>query len=228
MMLTNAFCIDAQDGAGKGTQCDLLVTRLNEEGYPARKVSFPRYETPTGQLVYDYLHGKFGDPTKLDPWIASQFFALDREAAISDLLKWHRKEILILDRYISSNLAHQGGKISNLEERERLIDKILRLEFNFLEIPEPYLTIILGVSPEISFEFSKKRAMESGKSLDGHEANFEHIMNAAEVYRYLAEKRSEWNRILECCEDGKLLSIEEVHEKIWTEFGPIIKGEKCR
>lgn len=227
-MLTNAFCVDAQDGAGKNTQSDLLVARLNIEGFPARKVSFPRYDTPTGRLVHDYLHGKFGDPTKLDPLVASMIFARDREAAIPDLMEWSRNSILILDRYVSSNLAHQGGKISDLEKRKTLINKISALEFGLLEIPEPYLTIILGVSPEISFELSKKRFIESGKSLDGHEVNFEHIMNAAEVYRYLVATRSNSFRLVECCESGRLLSIDEVHEKIWSEFGPIIRGERCR
>ncbi len=228
MILTNSFCIDGQDGVGKATQTNLLVKRLNKEGFPARIVSFPRYETPTGQLVYEYLHGRFGDPTNLDPFVASSIFARDREAAIIDLMKWSREEIIIFDRYVSSNLAHQGGKISNLGEREDLIDKILRLEFNLLGIPEPYLTIILGVSPEISFELSKQRVIQSGKNLDGHEVNFEHIQNAAEVYRYLAVKRSTFYRIMECCDEGRLLPPEVIHEKIWLEFGPIIRGEKCR
>ena len=225
---SNLYCFDAQDGAGKATQVNLVVERLNREGFPTKKLSFPRYETPTGQLVYDYLHGRFGDPHQLDSWIASMIFALDRKAAIPDIKNLTKGGIGILDRYVSSNLAHQGGKILDQVKREELIDGLLRLEYDIFGLPEPYLTIILGVSPEISFESVKKRALESGRSVDGHEMNFEHIQAAADVYRWLTERRPTFYRMVECCENGQLLSIPEIHEKIWTEFGPVFKGEKFR
>lgn len=218
----NFYCVDAQDGAGKTVQINLLEKRIKAEGLAVNTISFPRYETPMGQQVRDYLNGKFGDPTKLPPLIASMFFALDRRAAIPDIKKLSRNSILLANRYVSSNLAHQGGKIKDRQTREDFIKDILGLEYDFFDLPEPYLTIILCVDPKISYENSKRRAIETGKSLDGHEIDFEHIKAAAEVYRHLVKIRSASYQMIECCEDGKLLSIEDVHEKIWKEFSPII------
>lgn len=225
----NFYCIDAQDGAGKTVQIDLLEKRIRAEGLTVNTISFPRYETPTGQQVRDYLGGKFGDPTKMPPLVASMFFALDRQAAIPDIKRLSGKSsILLANRYVSSNLAHQGGKIQDKKTRVDLINDLLRLEYDFFDLPEPFLTIILGVDPEISYENCKKRAMETGKSLDGHEINFEHIKNSAEVYRYLAQTRTTEYKMVECCEDGKLLSPEIIHQKIWAKSGHIITREKFR
>ena len=224
----NFYCIDAQDGAGKTVQIDLLEKRIKAEGLNVNTISFPRYETPTGRQVRDYLDGKFGDPAKLDPIIASMFYTLDRRAAIPDIKKLSRNSILLTNRYVSSNLAHQGGKVKDDEQREGLINDLLGLEYDFFNLPEPYLTIILGVDPEISYENSKRRAIETGKSLDGHEVDFEHIKSASEVYRYLAKTRSSFFKVVECCENEKLLSPEIIHERIWSELRSVIFRERYR
>jgi len=50
------IALEGPDGAGKETQTNLLVQRLESEGYRVALVSFPRYkDTWAGKLLYEAL-----------------------------------------------------------------------------------------------------------------------------------------------------------------------------
>lgn len=124
--------LEGTDGSGKRTQTDLLLERFRAEEIPVEIMSFPRYDTPTGRIVGQCYLGKerehwkgdsgwLGEADKLDPKIASLYFAADRRAAVPDILKIINSGTnLILDRYYYSNMAHQGGKIEDSEERMKI------------------------------------------------------------------------------------------------------------
>lgn len=51
--------------------------------------------------------------------------------------------IVILDRYTTSNMAHQGGKIIDKDDRFNMYQWIDKLEYWLLKLPKPDKTIFL-------------------------------------------------------------------------------------
>ena len=139
--------IEGTDGSGKKTQTQLLIKRLNLEGIPAEHMSFPRYGTPSGRIIGQCYLGKnglgegdvawFEEADKLDPLVASLYYAADRRAAVPEMERILSSGTnLVLDRYYQSNMAHQGGKIESDSKRgaffefERKFFNPIRLTMN--------------------------------------------------------------------------------------------------
>ena len=211
--------IEGGDGAGKGTQAKLLVDRLSKE----TKVSFfdfPQYEkTLAGKLVGRYLKGEFGDPLLLSPYIASLPYALDRVAARDELYKSLEEGVVICNRYIPSNIGHQASKLPE-DKREEFVSWLEQMEYGELKLPKPTLVIYLYVPAEISSRLVEKkdaRAYIGGENAkgakDGHEKNMEYQQKVIDVYTKMSKERIDW-KLINCVEDGRLLSIEEIHDKI--------------
>ena len=211
--------IEGGDGAGKGTQAKLLVDRLSKE----TKVSFfdfPQYEkTLAGKLVGRYLKGEFGDPLLLSPYIASLPYALDRVAARDELNKALEEGVVICNRYIPSNIGHQASKLPE-DKRDEFISWLEQMEYGELKLPKPTLVIYLYVPVEISSRLVEKkdaRAYIGGENAkgakDGHEKNMEYQQKVIDVYTKMSKERIDW-KLINCVEDGRLLSIEEIHDKI--------------
>jgi len=201
MTLGKLIVIEGSDCSGKHTQTEMLVERLASEGISCKTMSFPRYDTPTGRIVGECYLGKnsaswFRDANSVHPLIASLYYAADRFAAVSDILDVLASGThLVLDRYVESNLAHQGGKERNPNKRLGLIKKISDIEYRILEIPKPDAIIFLHMPYLVSIELKKGR---QGKA-DSHESNPEHLKNTEETYLQLANM-FKWIRI-DCAPD---------------------------
>ena len=208
--------IEGTDCSGKQTQSQLLVERLNKEGIKCMTLSFPCYDTPTGKIVGGAYLGKpeicesfFENAVKLDPKIACLYYAADRKYNIDKVLKYvNDGYYVILDRYVTSNLAHQGCKIENKDERFYMYQWIDKLEYWLLELPKPDKTIFLHVPYDFTKELEKNREF-----LDEHEKNPEHLKNAERAYVELAQLYN-WDKI-ECIRDNKLRSIEDINNEIY-------------
>jgi dTMP kinase len=97
--------IDGTDGSGKATQTELLVKRLEAEGYAVVMADFPRYGERSAMLVEDYLNGKFGSAQEVGPYRGSIFFACDRYAASFQIKQWLEEgKLIISNRYVSANM----------------------------------------------------------------------------------------------------------------------------
>lgn len=216
--------IEGTDCSGKATQSKLLEERLNKEGKKCITVSFPCYDTPTGKIVGGAYLGKpeicqsfFDDAVKLDPKIACLYYAADRKYNIGKVLEYVDKGYyVILDRYVTSNLAHQGCKIDDKDERFYMYEWIDKLEYWLLGLPKPDKTIFLHVPYDFSKELEKNR-----KSLDEHEKNPEHLKKAENAYIELSELYN-WDKI-ECIKNNKLRSIEDINDEVYK---LIIEDEK--
>ncbi len=223
------IAIEGTDGSGKGTQTELIIDRLTKEGHKVKQVHFPRYGERSAALVEDYLNGAFGTAEEVGPYRGSILYACDRYAASFDIKQWLAEgNIVIANRYIASNMGHQGGKITDPEERKKYFTWNYELEYTIFGIPRPDINIILHVSAETAqMLVDKKPAREylHGKKRDIHEDDLNHLKNAENAYLGLASSFSDFT-LLECEYEGRLLSIEEIHEKLWEKVQTLLLAKQ--
>jgi dTMP kinase len=178
------LAVEGIDGAGKRTQVELLDRALDARGIAHFDLSFPRYQSFFGQAVTRYLTGEFGRLDQVDPHFSALLYAGDRLEArreLEDALAEGR--LVLADRYIGSNLAHQGARVP-LERRREFLAWMRRLEYEIFGLPHEDLIIYLRVP----VEESSRRTAARGKRLehDIQEADQEHLREAAAVYEMLA------------------------------------------
>lgn len=204
--------IEGTDGSGKTTQTEALMRRLKKEGIDAESLRFPQYEKNLfGKLIRESLDGLHGDFIKMDPKVTSVLYACDRFETISKLKDWlDNGKTVILDRYVSSNQIHQGGKIKDEAERNKFLDWLSVMEYDTLGVLKPDTVFYLDVPEEISEELISKR--EGIK--DVADSDFEYLRNSKKAGQHLLAREKFWERI-ECTRDNKLMTIDEIHEQIW-------------
>ena len=210
------YVIEGVDGSGKATQTELLYQALLAEGKPVRKVSFPDYDSPSSSLIKMYLNGEFGtDPQSVNAFATSVFFAVDRFASFrKDWQEFYENGgIIIADRYVTSNLVHQAGKISDAAEKERYIQWLSDLEYNIFGLPKPDCVIFLDMPPAYSLKLRQQRnELKQGLTADIHEADQTYLQNAYENAIGIA-KHQKWHTI-SCVTDDKIRTIEDIHAEI--------------
>lgn len=200
---------EGADGSGKATQARLLLQFLKDKQIPTEFISFPRYkESLWGRMVRRYLDGEFGEVGQVDPYLASVLYAGDRMSASTQIGKWlDEGKIVICDRYVGSNIAHQAAKIASQSEKSKFVEWLEKLEYGENKIPKEDLVIFLSVPVEVS------QKLISDRKLDIHEANVNYLKEVIGVYEELAQSRKNWVRV-ECVENGKLLSPAAIHQKV--------------
>jgi dTMP kinase len=115
------IALEGIDGSGKRTQLDLLARDLDGRGLATLRISFPRYESSFGKLVARYLNGEFGSLETFDPHLSALLYAGDRLEAKAELESaLAAGKIVLADRYIGSNLAHQSERVPP-ERREEFL-----------------------------------------------------------------------------------------------------------
>ncbi len=213
--------IDGVDGSGKTEQTKLLLERMQKEQLPVATISFPRYDTDSGKVVKAYLDGAFGTPEQVGAERASILYAVDRYAASVDLRRiLEAGTNVIANRYVASNMGHQGSKISDASERAAFYRWNDDIEFGLFNIPRPDLNVILHVPVDTSLALIEKR----GLAKDSHE-NREHLEAAKRTYLEIARTFPGFT-LIECAPEGRLLSIPEVHEKVWAAVAPLLVQSK--
>lgn len=211
--------IDGTDGSGKATQTDLLIRRIRAAHISVETMSFPRYEEPGSILVRKYLAGEFGLVNDVGPKLASSFYAVDRWAASAQLREWlNDGTTVVLDRFVASNMGHQGAKIEDAEQRAELYRWLHRLEHVEFGIPEPDLNVILHVPAEYTIRLIDER----GNAKDIHERDPEYLARAEKVYLELALLFPERFRLIECMKDGALMSRGDIHSLVWQAVSPLL------
>ncbi len=215
------FVIDGTDGSGKQTQFNKLKEKLDKENIKYKVASFPNYDSPSSSLVKMYLSGEFGENAKsVSPYIASTFYAADRYATYKKDLEefYNNGGILLADRYTTSNMIHQSGKIQDKEEREKFLNWLCDFEYNMYGIPEPTQTFFLNMPTEYAIKLMEKRENKftHTQQKDIHEKDKQHLTDSYNAALDLVSKYN-WKEI-KCVENGKIRTIEEIHEEIWKEI----------
>ena len=127
----------------------------------------------------------------------------------SELLKEYLNKdyIVILDRYVTSNMGHQAGKIKDKNERFKMFKWLEKLEYDLLELPRPDIEIFL----HMPYEYSKK-LQKNREELDQHETSEENIRNAERAYIEMADL---FNFIkIECVKNNNIRTIEDIQEEL--------------
>lgn len=193
--------LEGGDGTTKRTQTTDLVARLRAEGYKAIDVSFPRYGEPPKGHPASYFERKYlqrqdfgfsngyGSASKVNPYAASLFYALDRfDAAFCHEERPNLWDLLddgyqlVSDRYTPSNVGYQASKIEDPIERRKFIEWLFDIEFRILGIPQPSLVLLLDLDPAIAMELKARQRREQGLALDAHESDSAILYRAREAY----------------------------------------------
>jgi dTMP kinase len=203
--------IEGIDGSGKGTQASRLRERLEQRGLRVGLLSFPRYsETFFGQRIADFLNKKFGELHEVDPFLAALLYAGDRlesKAELNRLLA--SSDVLILDRYVPSNIAHQAGKRTGAE-RQQLADWIEKIEYDIHGLPRPDLVVLLDTPANVSKDLIARKAQRdyTDAAADMQEADTDYLSRVRTAYRELAFERH-W-AIVPVTESDELRAIEAI------------------
>lgn len=213
--------VDGVDSSGKGLQTDLLLEALINTNIPAKKLSFPMYDSDSSALVKMYLSGEMGkNAGDVNAYAASLFFAVDRYATYKT--RWGgllgSGISIVADRYSTSNAIHQAVKLGK-EERDAFLDWLDDLEYHKLALPRPDLVIYLDMPVQTAVFLMEKRYMGDESKKDIHEQDIEYLKKCHEAADYACEKLG-WTRV-KCVENGILLPKEEIHNRIMAYINPL-------
>lgn len=207
--------IEGTDASGKETQSNLLKENLEKENIKVFKMQFPRYDTPTGKIIAGPYLGKNGysasyfseGATEVDPLVASLYYTADRLYNIKEVNnKLNEGYTVILDRYVESNMAHQGAKLEE-NKRKDLFKLFETLEFDMLKLPRPDLVIFLHMPEEYAFKLKTNR-----NDLDGHEVSRTHLKNAEKTYLELAKMYG--FKKVSCVKNDEIRTIDDISKEV--------------
>jgi dTMP kinase len=214
--------VEGSDGSGKSTQFALLTEQLKAAGHDLVTYHFPQYTEESSYFVREYLAGNYGGAAELGAYTPSLFYALDRfQAAQRMKQELADGKVILCDRFIGSNMAHQGQKIDDFEERKKYYDWLYHLEFEMLGIPKPDLNIVLLVPAKTAKQLMDGRGEHTHNKKDIHEADLDFLERSVATYRELCEEFPNFTAI-ECMKDDSLLSIEAVNSIISEKLKPVL------
>ncbi len=222
-MAARLIAIEGSDGAGKETQTDLLFKLLEGQGKKVARISFPRYnQTIGGSLLFEVLKSERADKycfSKADPKVASKLYAMDREESLPFLRELQeRNDVVIFDRYVESNLLHQGGKFKTDEDRLEFANWLFSFEYEGgIGLPRPDEVVYLSLPFWLSRKRAELRAQKGGAKLDAVEKDMDYVKNGHEAGQFYA-KEFNWLTI-EGLNDGVELPPEEIHRQIYLYLG---------
>ncbi len=224
-MTNKLIVIEGGDGAGKETQAKLALAALEKRrqtGY----FDFPRYkESLAGALVGESLKGMYGSFRHMHPKFASLPYMLDRVGAREKLREALERSHVICNRYVPSNM-YQAAKFANEAEQDEFIAWFEKLEYEELELPQPYYVFYLHVPLDFSRALMEQKTQGreylggAKGAKDQHEADDDYQRNVIELYKRMCRQRSSWISI-ECVKNGELRSREDIHENIMHFLEPI-------
>lgn len=207
--------IDGADGSGKGTQTKKLLKYLKKIKIKNKYITFPRYYTSFhGKHVGRFLTGEFGGNNEVSPYLSSLAFALDRLSARDEIVEWLQDgNLVVSDRYVTASMAHQGSKMP-AKKRKAFVSWLYDMEYKEHKLPKEDLVLYLYVPVEVSQKLLDKKAVRKyTKGKDKAEADVKHQQASIDMYRKFCKKHSHWVEI-NCVKKGRLMSIDEVHQKI--------------
>ena len=211
--------IEGLDGGGKTTQLELLKKVFPE----FRFITFPNYDSPSGQIVSSYLNGAYHEKNlSVSAYTASCFYAVDRYTSFKT--DWEKDYLsgkaIISARYVSSNAIYQMTKLP-FDEGEDYMKWLFDMEYNKFGIPKPSATIFLDMPPEVSRQLLLKRNNGDAGKLDIHESDLKFMSDCRKAALYVA-KNEGWE-IISCAENGSPKAIDDIHKTLVKKIEGLLK-----
>lgn len=229
--MTLIIAIEGIDGSGKGTQSQQLVERLQASGTTAARLQFPRYsETTFGTAIGDFLNGRFGDLDTVHPQLAAVLYAGDRfesKTVLQQAMDQH--EVVVLDRFTGSNLAHQAAKLDG-DERLELMKWIDHVEHVVFGLPRPDLNILIDISSDWSRELVGRKGERdyTDAEADIQESNLPYLERVRACYLAIAAKRDDWCIVESLDSGGELRSISDINNELFELIKPLVGHDQRR
>lgn len=217
--MSEFIAIEGGDGSGKETHSLLLREFAIEQlGRDALYLSFPRYGEQSAAYVERYLNGDYGAANDVHPELASLAYMLDRVATKQEIEAHKAKPsgLVIANRYVASNLAHQGTKYHNEHERRAFYEQTLRMEHEVLGVPQPDTNIVLLMPSQHAQANVDKKGERSYtvKKRDIHEADAGHLDRAKANYAELCELYPERFTAIDCMDGERMRDIDDIQDEI--------------
>lgn len=212
--MTYLIAIEGIDGVGKHTQSELLLARARSAGLSAALLSFPRYgDTFFGHEIRKFLTGEYG--THTDPRLAGLLFAGDRLESLPELqAELHSHEIVIVDRYVGSNLAYQAAWGPHADQ-SAIVDWLEHVEYEIYGMPRADVTVLLDLPVSSAARRLESRAPTMGRvTQDAYEADHAYLLRCSDAYAILAQREPGWVRV-QCEEQGVSLTPQQVANGVW-------------
>jgi dTMP kinase len=214
--------LEGIDGSGKRTQLDMLARALSSRGLALAQVSFPNYQGFFGKMVAQFLNGEFGSLDAVDPHFSALLYAGDRlesKSSIESALA--EGKTVLADRYIGSNLAHQGARVPP-EKRAEFLAWLKRLEYEVYGLPAEDLVLYLKLPVMEAHRLVGQKSARDYTTLrrDLQEADLAHLAAASSVYDELS-RQPNWIKI-DCWDASArvLRSPAAIHDEILTVIAP--------
>jgi dTMP kinase len=181
------------DGSGKRTQLDLLAGEFRRRGTAFAQITFPNYSGFYGKLVARFLNGEFGPLAAVDPHFSALLYAADRlesKPGIESALAAGKS--VLADRYVGSNLAHQGARMPG-EKRGNFLAWLKQLEYEVHALPVEDLVIYLRMPAAEAHRMVGRKAKRdyTNARRDLQESDLAHLEAASQVYDELA-RQANW------------------------------------
>jgi dTMP kinase len=223
------IAIEGTDGSGKGTHTKLLADWLKSQSQQVEVFDFPQYGQPSAYFVERYLNGDYGQLSDIGPYRGSLFYALDRfDAGFKIRAALELGKIVLTNRYMASNMGHQGGKIGDSASRRRFFEWDTNLEYEILGIPRPNLNIVLHMPSRQAQKFVDQKAARlhlGSKKRDLHENSLAHLQHAEHTYLEICRLFPESFSLIECNEGERIKSIEDIQNQIRALVAPLISTQ---
>lgn len=207
--------LEGTDGSGKATQTKLLCEHLIADGISCRKIDFPRYGKPSAAMVQEYLDGNLGKkPGDVNAYAASLFYAMDRYASYKQ--DWgsayERGELIVADRYTTSNAVHQASKLPK-DQRNAYLNWLFDLEYHLLGLPKPDLVLYLDMPTEITERMMRIRESSTGTHADIHEQDAAYLKSCRANAREVSQECG-WS-VIHCARGEMPRDPKEIHGQIY-------------
>jgi dTMP kinase len=214
--------IEGLDGAGKSTQIQLFTAKLEAMGLPYRFIHFPVMNTGVyGHLIASYLRGELGSIDQVHPKLVALLFAENRK----EHLQWLQQGLnegylMIMDRYVNSNIAFQCAKTTDIGERQALKQWILDFEFEHNALPKPDMSFFLHVPFDIIVQSLGNNRRGDDRSylkggVDIHENSMQLQRKVYEEYLDMLQEQDTFHEVKCFTEHQEWLSPEQIHQQLF-------------
>lgn len=229
-MKNKIIVIEGLDGSGKSTQTKLLLDRLkNEDKLNVNFIHFPimNDNKEASNDIARFLRGEYND-ISVDS--LARLFATNRLDNIHLIEEYLDNGILLMDRYVNSNIAYQCARLENQIDIENLTNMIIQEEYVINMLPKPDLNIYLDVSLEFitknlkdnNLRDSSDREYLNGKK-DVNESSILYQTKVMSMYKKMIE--NSMLKSIKCYDEdnnNKMLDIKTINDILYNEIKYIL------